>query len=377
MRYLLLLSLLAYGWLILRRLAAWNRMSSTDAPHGFQPETSITIIIPVRNEAANITTLLQDLEAQQYPCHLIEVLVLDDHSEDETVALAEQFFSKFTLAVKCIRLNTYVKYSGKKAAIQKGVELAQGELLVFTDGDCRVGPEWLRQYAYLYETKQPYFISGPVAFQHTHTLFERMQLVEFASLMGVGGASIELRKPNMCNGANLAYTKAVFGQVEGFSGNETVASGDDEFLLHKVSSLYPEKVAFLKSHKAIVYTMAHKRLINFMSQRVRWASKWKAYQRLDVQLVALNVFVVNLLLFTAIPLVWLGLLPVPWFVGAYVTKFGIDFLFLDRILLFLRRRRYVWYMLPLQLVYVPYVVGTALAGLFGRYRWKGRTIRTS
>ncbi|WP_239023020.1 glycosyltransferase [Pontibacter mangrovi] len=334
------------------------------------------MIIPVRNEAANILHLLQDLERQDYPAELLEVLVVDDHSDDNTAALAERFQNSSRLEIRCLQLSNYVKKSGKKAAVQVGVEQAAGELLVFTDGDCRVGPEWLRSYAHLYETEAPYFISGPVSFHHSPSHFERMQLLEFASLIGIGGASIALGQPNMCNGANLAYTKYVFEQMQGFSGNEHIASGDDEFLLHKVDKAFPGRVRFLKNTEAVVYTDASKSLIQFVMQRVRWASKWKSYQSVQVQLVALCVFLVNLLLFAALFMLLAGALPWWVFLTAYTTKFAVDYLFLKEITGFLRAQKYLWYILPLQFVYIPYVVLTAFLGLWGRYSWKGRTIKT-
>ncbi|SFH35532.1 Glycosyltransferase, catalytic subunit of cellulose synthase and poly-beta-1,6-N-acetylglucosamine synthase [Pontibacter chinhatensis] len=376
MRWLLLFSVLWYSWIILRRWLAWRRMPVTAPPAAFQPSTAITVIIPVRNEAENILHLLRDLERQRYPRELLEVLVIDDHSDDETATLVEEFILASGLQAKYLQLENYVKYKGKKAAVQVGVEQARGELLVFTDGDCRVGPEWLRSYAFVYETEQPYFISGPVSFHNTHTHFERMQLVEFSSLIGIGGASIALGQPNMCNGANLAYRKDIFERVGGFAGNETIASGDDEFLLHKVHQAFPERVKFLKSPEAIIYTSARKTLISFVQQRVRWASKWKFYQNLPVQLVALSVFLVNLLLFLAIPAVLWGNLPAWAFLLAYLTKFAVDFLFLREITNFLQARRFLWYFLPLQFVYTPYVLITAVWGLWGRYHWKGRTIKT-
>lgn len=376
MKWLLLFSVLWYSWIILRRWLAWRRMPVTAPPAAFQPSTAITVIIPVRNEAENILHLLRDLERQRYPRELLEVLVIDDHSDDETATLVEQFILASNLQIKCLQLENYVKYKGKKAAVQVGVEQAHGELLVFTDGDCRVGPEWLRSYTFVYETEQPYFISGPVSFHNTNTHFDRMQLVEFASLIGIGGASIGLGEPNMCNGANLAYHKDVFERVGGFAGNETIASGDDEFLLHKVHHALPGRVKFLKSPEAIVYTSVRKTLISFVQQRVRWASKWKSYQNLQVQLVALSVFLVNLLLFLAIPALLWGNLPACAFLLAYLTKFAVDFLFLREITNFLQARRFLWYFLPLQFVYTPYVLITAVWGLWGRYNWKGRTIKT-
>lgn len=376
MTWLLFAALLWYTWIILRRWLAWKRMPLNEVPFSFQPKTSITLIIPVRNEAPNIQALLRDLDQQNYPKELLEIFVLDDHSEDGTVAMVQEYSGRSGLPVSVWPLQNYGNITGKKAAVQLGVSKAKGELLVFTDGDCRVGKEWLRSYAYAYQQEQPYFISGPVCFSPTPTHFERMQLVEFASLIGIGGASIAIGKPNMCNGANLAYTKRIFEEVGGFAGNEHIASGDDEFLLHKVDKLYPGKVTFLKNPKAIVYTEARKTLVSFMQQRIRWASKWKSYQNAGVQLVAISVFLVNLLLFLAIPLVLTGNLPFRMFFAAYAIKFAIDYLFLKLILSFMRRPHYLWYMLPLQFVYMPYVVFTALGGLLGRYSWKGRIIQT-
>ncbi len=375
MTILLLTSLAAYSWVILRRWYAWNRLPDAKLPESYQPQTPLSVIIPVRNESTNILYLLQDLDKQHYPNELVEVLVMDDHSDDNTARLVEEFMAQSQLQVRLIELRMYEGIAGKKAAVKLGVELAQNELLIFTDGDCRVQPNWLLHFAHLYETQKPYFLSGPVSFQNTKTLFERMQLVEFASLIGIGGASIGLGKPNMCNGANLAYTKKIFTEVGGFAGNEGIASGDDEFLLHKINQKYPHRISFLKSPEAIVYTEARKTIKNFISQRVRWASKWKAYQEWHVQLLALVVFSVNLLLFLAIPAVVWGTLPVRVFIAAYLTKFVVDFVFLSRILRFLGNGSYTWYMLPLQLVYAPYVIYTAIRGLFGRYTWKGRQIR--
>ncbi|PKV75828.1 glycosyltransferase [Pontibacter ramchanderi] len=371
----LLLALLGYGWVILRCLFAWKRLPIPAIPFGYVPVTKLSVIIPVRNEAKQIQDLLRDLEAQNYPAALWEVLIADDHSEDNTVELVREFMPVTSLTLRLIRLSEKTEAMGKKAAIKQGIAEAGGELLVFTDGDCRVQPEWLLHLAYTYESQRAVFISGPVCFQNTHTLLERMQLVEFASLIGVGGASIGLRQPNMCNGANLAYTRQVFEEAGGFTGNEGIASGDDEFLLHKVSMLYPERIAFLKHPAAMVYTEARQTVRSFVAQRVRWASKWRSYQSLPVKLVALSVFAVNLLLFLAIPALLLQWLSFWTFVTAYAAKFLIDFLFLSRILAFMQRRNYLIFMLPLQLVYIPYVLYTAIKGLSGRYTWKGRTIR--
>jgi len=364
-----------YGYVILKRLMAWQDIPELKVPDSDLPQTFITVIIPIRNEEENIKALLQDLLTQTYTHGLMEVLVIDDDSEDNTSALVMDFAQVASFPVKCLPLEQHTKNSGKKAAVQVGVAQAAGELLVFTDGDCRVQPNWLRHIEYLYRQKQAKFISGLVCFSAPATFFEKMQLVEFAALIGVGAGSMALKQPNMCNGANIAYPKHIFKEVNGFAGNEHIPSGDDEFLMHKVFQLYPELVLVLKSPETVVYTGAKKQVSDFFAQRVRWASKWPAYQKAKVKLLAVLVFGVNFSILLYFGLLVLGLVTGLSFVFILGTKCLVDLIFLKPILSYFQKQRYWLYVIPLQLVYIPYVVLTALAGLKGAYKWKGRTIK--
>jgi cellulose synthase/poly-beta-1,6-N-acetylglucosamine synthase-like glycosyltransferase len=372
MPLLLFSFLLVYAWVMLRRLWAWKRMPPVNILPGFQPRVKVSVIIPIRNESRNIGKLLQYLNAQSYPPHLFEVLVINDHSEDNSVEVVENYIIQASYPLRCLSLTDL---TGKKAAVATGVAAATGELLTFTDGDCRVQPDWLLYLVYIYSTRQARFISGPVCYERTNTFFQKMQLVEFASLVGTGGSSIALGQPNMCNGANLAYPKSVFAAVNGFAGNNHLPSGDDEFLLHKVHQMYPGSVHFVKAPEATVFTSAQNTLTGFFAQRVRWASKWPAYQSLGVKLLAVLVFGVNFLLFLAMGLVIAGKFSFTWLAVALLIKILVDFLFLSAILKFLNKLKHLYIIIPLQLIYIPYVVVTALVALRGSYNWKGRKIK--
>ena len=106
-------------------------------------------------------------------------------------------------------------------------------------------------------------MSGPVALIKEKIFFQKLQSIEFSILIATGAACIYYRNPTMCNGANLAYTKRIFKEVGGFDGNADVASGDDEFLMHKVAKNYPKEVIFLKDRESIVYTYSEKNFLNF------------------------------------------------------------------------------------------------------------------
>ena len=359
---------------MMRRRRAWVQLKNTNLPPHFSFVTTVSVIIPVRNESLNILNLLQNLATQSYPQNLLEVLIVDDYSEDNTAALVKNFANKAAFSLRYISL-AEAGGNGKKAAVAAGVKAATGELLVFTDGDCRVLPHWLRYLVFAYTSQQARFISGPVCFEAPQTLFQKMQLVEFASLIGAGGSSIALGKPNMCNGANLAYPKSVFAAVKGFSGNEHIPSGDDEFLMHKVQALYPGRVFFLKAAEATVFTSAKSNTKDFFQQRVRWASKWPAYQSWEIKLLAILVFGLNLLLLLGAGLAVFNLISLPSILLAISIKIIVDLLFMSPVLHFFQNSKYLGLMIPLQFIYIPYVVITALMGLRSSYQWKGRVIK--
>ena len=113
-----LLILLAYGALMLWYRRAWIRIPEFAASNTQLPAT-VTVLVPVRNEAAHIGRLLQCLLQQDYPAHLRQIIVIDDASEDNTRDIVQGFEG-----VELIVLDNKVTRSHKKRAIEAGLALA-------------------------------------------------------------------------------------------------------------------------------------------------------------------------------------------------------------------------------------------------------------
>jgi cellulose synthase/poly-beta-1,6-N-acetylglucosamine synthase-like glycosyltransferase len=362
----------------------------------------ISVIISVRNEAQNILFLLQDLEKQAYPKHKFEVIVADDDSTDDTLEILQKFQKNTSI---CLIINQLPpknnNTSPKKRAIDSSIKLASGQLISTTDGDCRVGEKWLESLANFQAKTGAYLVSGAVTFlpssgmspaslrqQFTTSMSERSrryrinslinntQIIEFASLVGSGACAMFVKKPNMCNGANLTYLKSVFYEVEGFKGNEKLASGDDEFLMHKIAAKYPEKVHFLKSQDVIVETQAHDSWRSFYNQRKRWASKWRHYNNWQTTALAVFVFLANLIVPLAFGF-WLStFISAKDFFFILFLKFSAEFVFLSLIVGFLRKKILIWMIPFVQIIYPLYVVFFGLvAQKQGEYIWKGRKLK--
>ncbi|QIX62927.1 glycosyltransferase [Hymenobacter sp. BT18] len=366
----------AYLEQMVRFRRAWQRLSVSSAvpPAAASAAPAFSVLIAARNEAENLPKLIADL-AQQHPVPGgFEVLIVDDHSTDATAALVTQAAATVPFSLRLLRLaDDLAKPSGKKAAITAAIAAAQAPWLLLTDADCRVSPGWVSAFS-TEARPEVQFISGPVLLTGAGWL-ATLQGLELAGLVGVGAASIQLNAPTMCNGANLAYRRGAFEAVRGFAGNEAIASGDDEFLLHKLHQQFPAGIRFLKTPEAIVRTAAQPTLLDLLRQRVRWASKWKHYQTAAPQHLAVVVLLANLLYPLGALQWWWRPQDGLWILGAWLLKLLGDVVFLSPVLRFLGRPRWLRWVPALQLAYGPYALLVGLLGLRGGYEWKGREVK--
>ncbi len=372
-----------------------NPIDSTFLKENIFETLKISVIIPVRNEAENILLLLQDLEKQTYSKHKFEVIVADDDSTDDTLKIVQEFQknTNINLIINQLPLKTN-NNSPKKRAIDSSIKLASGQLITTTDGDCRVGEKWLERIANFQAQTGAYLVSCPVTFFKTlrhkdskaqkttivfpnnDSIFTNIQIIEFASLIGSGACAMFIKKPNMCNGANLTYLKSVFYEVSGFTGNENLASGDDEFLMHKIAAKYPKKVRFLKNQDTIVETNAHTNWRSFYNQRKRWASKWQHYNNWHTTALAVFVFLANLVVPLSFGFWFFDFIYTKILLLILLLKYSAEFIFLSLIINFLRKKSLIWLIPFVQIIYPLYVVFFGLvAQKQGEYVWKERKLK--
>jgi cellulose synthase/poly-beta-1,6-N-acetylglucosamine synthase-like glycosyltransferase len=343
----------------------WLKMISYKIDYVSLKDTKLTIIVPVRNEQDNILNLLHDLNKQNYPFENFEVIIANDGSTDDTENIILEFQELAKYELKLLNILNENASSPKKRAIQKSIEIASGELIITTDGDCRVLENWLVSIEEIYKQKEAKLISSAVTFIDEKTLWNTFQIIEFASLIGSGACALYLKKPNMCNGANIAYTRQAFEEVNGFEGNEHLASGDDEFLMHKIANIYPEKVVFNSDKNAIVQTKSQPDFSQFYQQRKRWVSKWKHYKDWKVMALAVFIFAVNLgMIYSLFTQNYFNL----------ALKCLPEFVFLCLIINYLGYRDKIKFIPIVQIIYPFYVVLFGMISQGKGYNWKGRKL---
>lgn len=351
---------LGYSLLIVLFFVGWKRLGREGKPAAAR--ASFTVVVAARNEEENILGCLEFLASQHYSSSHHEVIIVNDHSSDQTSPLIRAFIARRKLNhFRLIDLTDPRQPSGKKHAISMAVEQSQGDYIVTTDADCRAGAEWLSSIDHWVQAHQPAMLIGPVVLSPAGSLFEKMQVLEFTSLAGTTGGAAGLKHPIMCNGANLVFRKKDFVQVGGYQGNMNYASGDDVFLLHKFLQQKTGSIHFMKDSRAMIHTAPVPTLRAFFRQRVRWASKSTGYKDWFTLLVAGLVALVNLLLAAAIVVVIvMPDDPPQLLLQAFLLKALAEFPFLWMVTGFYGNRNLMWLFPLVFLVYPFYVLASAL-----------------
>ena len=344
---------------------------------GLKPKNSFTIIVPFRNEAENLPVLLESFSKMNYPADLFEVILVDDDS-DEKFQIPNCFANSLALGSKfqiSIIANIRVSNSPKKDAITTAVPLVKTDWIITTDADCVVPENWLSALDNYIQTHEVSMIAGAVTYECNNSFLHHFQQLDLASLQGATIGSFGIGKAFMCNGANLAYTKSLFEELNGFDGNNTIASGDDVFLLQKAIARFPEKVHYLKSENTIVTTKAVDNWKALFYQRVRWASKTSSYQSSFGKLLGLIVFAGNLILVLSLGFWIMGSIPFLQLLFLSLSKFIIDSILIFKTNRFLTQNK-IRYLVLSNLFYPFFSLSVALYAVFGKYEWKGRKFKT-
>ncbi len=346
-------------WIIigLRRLR-------TKAKNSHQP--SVSVIIAARNEEKNIGACLNALLQQNYPQNNIEIIVVDDHSEDQTAAICRAFDPS---RVKLYALGDVSGVSPKKAALHYGIQRSHGEIILVSDADCRASLTWVSTVVNYFD-KNTAAVASWLYVEENRTLLSKLESLDSLSLSFVGAAGFGWGRPILANGANFAYRREVYDELNGFDGLAHFVSGDDDLLLQKIHAAQKWTCAFAPDWGGAVVTDANPSLRRFFEQRFRWASKSSIY---PAWVVGFEVFVYFYLLsfLVTVPLFLFNGLSITYLVP-FLLKFGFDFVLMRCASPHVHKNVHPLHLFLTEWLQIFYVMIVGIGGLRGNYTWKGR-----
>lgn len=366
---LLILSSLYYFYFLFRIREGLDQIQTPLTP---SVHRRVTVIIVARNEAGSIEQSLRSVLIQNYPPHLMEIILVDDASTDATVSMARNIAQNDS-RLKIIQMAPHDSETGgrKPAAIAEAIKIADGEIIMTTDADCTAGVNWIRSMVAHFDPATV-FVAGPVLEQGSSGFVSELSRIEFLGLITTAAGLISAGTPIICNGANIAYLKSSFLQADGY-GNSSHFS-DDEVLMQRIKKRGLGKILFSAAQESIVQTKSPETLSHFWNQRIRWASKKGHYEDKTVllKLVALYVFffVSFLSVIAALFTAWL----VPIVATVLILKVFFDAWILFKGAFLFRTTVSITRFLIAEFLHVPYIVFAAATGNFVPLHWKGKPI---
>lgn len=326
----------------------------------------VTVIVAARNEAGTIGSCLDSLSNLRYPEHLVDFLVVNDHSTDATGQIIDRHpinqRSTFTV------INAPVDSRGKQQAIRLALAHARTEVILCTDADCTVAETWIQAMVGQLKGRTA-FVAGPVLYRYDRSLGQRMQALEFLGLVAIGAGSIGCGLPTICNSANLCYRKSVFMAAADRMPDSADEPGFDETLLQTIHRDGEWRVAFCPGERAAVTTSPTRSLSTFLKQRVRWAATGGRMPDIRVVLVSVAIVLYYLTL-TALGFAAVFAGVSAWvFLFALVPKLVADGLIVATAVKAYRREGLLAAFPVAELVHIPYILLSVVLGLTVRRSW--------
>lgn len=342
-------------------------------------EYPVSVVIAARNEEEAIGQCLEALLNQTYPKEKYEIVVVDDQSTDNTSRVVTSYIKEHGNILLLNIHETEKSWAHKKYALTVGIAKSHGEIVMTTDADCVVGSNWIKEMVRYFESE----VGMVVGFSQVGlprkkmTLFEKIQAVDFLSLMSAAAGSIGRNMPLAASGQNLAYRKEAFHNVDGFEKVKNRASGDDILLLQLIIKETDWTVRFAVNEETFVTTQPMKSVQGFINQRRRWASNSPYQMRLNkgffTYLVA--TFALNLLLCLTLPLSFVirSMALVPWI--CFITKTMVDFAVILKGTHLFQRKDLLPFFPFWEIFHIPFIVMFGVLGMTGGFSWKERTYR--
>ncbi len=346
----------------------WHRIGTAKAVG--PASTKFSVVVAVRDEAANLPATLDALANQAYPPSHYEVIFVDDHSTDGTAALITNH-REYPTRFRYLRLPK--GKAGKKAAVTYGIAHARHPYIALTDGDCRPHPQWLASLAPA--AADAVFLSGPIAVEG-RSVTARVLALEQWGLVAAGAAMLESGHPTMVNGGNMAFPKHAFETAGGYRGIEGFAAGDDELLAHRIIYRTGGRARFVKARGAVVATPPPPSFRQWWHQRRRWAAAAGHYEYAPARWTARWTAAYHWLIWGAAAFGIAGgsFLPLSILIGA---KAAGELMLLTLVLQWYGRLSLLRYYPLGMLYYLAYVPIISVWAIFGpkSYQWKGRTVQ--
>jgi cellulose synthase/poly-beta-1,6-N-acetylglucosamine synthase-like glycosyltransferase len=337
-----------------------------------KPKT--TVLIAARNEENYLLSCLKSLQNQSYPSDLLQIIVLNDRSTDETRQILVDYSKQFP-DIEHIDIEDDLNgLKGKMNALDQGIDHAEGEIILITDADCQVPETWVSEMV-THFTGGVGIVGGLTVIKKSgqkSSFFDHIQTLDWFFLQAIAAGTAGIKLPVSVLGNNFGFTKSAYDQIGGFR-QIGFSLTEDMALLNAMVKNTSFEIVYPLKRASMIQSQPLNHFRDFFWQRKRWlagglrAPVW-GWILMSSSFAAHLLIVINLIMLN---------LTIPVISGLLLIL-GIDISLLWRILLTSGLTKLKRYFILFEIFYFIYTIFLALS-LFipGKIYWKGRRFKTS
>ena len=232
---------------------------------------TVSILIAARNEENNLPDCLSAIERIEYPLDKIEVLVINDRSNDKTDEIAKTYCERLSHFSVLKISDSQEGLSGKMNALAQGIEKTAGEIIFITDADCEVPSNWVSNFVRYFQ--EDVGMCGGLTLlskkEVNENFFTRLQTVDWIYLQAVASGSCQIGLPVSILGNNFAFRRSAYEDVGGFI-KLGFSVTEDMALLQAIHKMKKWKIVYPLQIDTMIYSKPLETIKNFYMQRKRW-----------------------------------------------------------------------------------------------------------
>jgi len=229
----------------------------------------VSVIVCARNEERDIERCLTHLAALDYPADKLELIIVDDESEDGTAAILQEIASKDDSFIILNSKDATTTLPAKQRPLDMGIHHAKGEFILTTDADIAVKPGWVKAHLAAYDDSVG--IAGGITRIDSSSgrIFDRLINIDQVSKLAVSMGCVGLGVPFTVMGNNLSFRKKCYISCGGFEGfAESIV--EDMALMNAIVRETDYSVGWATGTDSVALSAPEESLDALLNQRRRW-----------------------------------------------------------------------------------------------------------
>ncbi len=219
----------------------------------------VSIIVPCYNEERTLAGTLESLLKLHYPKDKLEVIVVDDGSQDKTHSIAAGYAEQHPHVLLYHKEN-----GGKYTALNLGIARSDAEIVGCLDADSFVAPDALLEMIKSFEDALVMAVTPVMKVHRPRTVLELMQAVEYTFGIFYKKMFDNLSAINVLPGPFSFYRRNIFAKIGPFRKAHQTEDMEIAFRMHAAG------LKITNVHTAHVYTTVPRTLRSLIRQRTRW-----------------------------------------------------------------------------------------------------------